>query len=208
MDMIQLEKYSWNMNTWSRIWVTFIPDTNPSCNPPPHSTIHPQGFPDTHRLSEGGWNTVSGSQALGPLQQNWTPLGGQEGETHEQKRPIKSIFSVFLFKNPWTLLYTRNFVQPSLPTESFPKLYFPNASSTLHHPTIPQPPQHTPPDPAWQVPLDDKFQGSRLENRLTTKDPNRFWPGKMGSWLEGSGGCYKRLRYILYIMKYFASFWT
>ena len=107
------------------IWETFFPDTNPSSNLPPlhWPTDHPQGFPDAHRLSEGGWNTVSGSQTLGPLQQCWESLkspgvakmGGQEGETtltvvyyavwwkrdtRKQQQTKIHIINLLLFKNP------------------------------------------------------------------------------------------------------------
>ena len=57
----------------------------------------------------------------------------------------------------------------------FQNITFPNSSPTLHLPVTPAS-THTP-NPAWQVPLDDKFQDLRLPNRLTTKDPSRFWPG-------------------------------
>ena len=66
----------------------------------------------------------------------------------------------------------------------FKHLYLPNLFhkfTVQTHLQLPAPNyinlHHTPSSPAWQVPLDDTSQGLRLENRLTTRDPSRFWPG-------------------------------
>ena len=82
-------------------------------------------------------------------------------------------------------------------TISLKHLYLPNLFQKITFQThlqlftshLHQPPPHTPPDPAWQVLLDDKFQGSRPANRLTTKDPSKFWPGwRMERQLGRLGG--------------------
>ena len=194
--------YSWSKLKKKQVFIcaTLFPDTNPSHNQHPPPALPSHGFPDSHRLSEGGWNTVSGSQALGPLQQSWGSLKSRLMELKNwrprRRNNLNCSFLRFLVKKGRTKTTTKILIINLLLFKN-PSTFYINPSrfnmNTLLHLQLHQPPTATL-DPAWQVPLDDKFQGLRLENRLTAKDPSRFWPGtKMGWWLAGSGAC---LRYI------------
>ena len=144
---------------------------------------------------------MSGSQTLGPLQPCWeslkSPLMELKNWRPRRRNNLNCSLLRCLVKKGHTKTTTKiHHHQSFVVQKSLHLLYKSKLFQYEHSSTFAIAPISTShlSSPALQVPLDDKFQGLRLENRLTTKDPSRFWPGtKMGWWLAGSGGC---LRYI------------